>query len=631
MARLKFLAFALVALGLWGYHLTMIAPLALSSAAEQAQASLSGAAAPVAVALESQRSLTQAVALKVATTGPAVWNVGPKAGAKPEGPSVDRFAAVRAAAVEALPAELKEQLFVAVTNELGVLVVKGSGEPATTAADGLDLPGVIAAGSTGAVRSVDGASYLLLPMPMALSDKNEVRGAGSIVVGLPVLPDVKVLETTAKALNLTSLGLIADGKPVLQAGDKGVLNDVLAKVKAGASSPLDTGPVRQIGPLSLPIMTESSIHSMGSRQTISGTTFEVAASASSRAALDALAGYQVFALGGLVGLLLLSIVFTIIMGGAVEEGASMSLPPPMPVPPKRDDSSTGLKPAFTPAPEPEHAPAPEASPDDFDFPPSNPVQPVSQPPPAPVSSPSAFAISSPSTVTGATPAYDPEPTSDPFANSAPPPPPPAHAAPPSFRPPPPVATSEQRSYAPPPTGFMDEDEGQRTVAYPAFKPPPGAAPPPPAPAASADPFAMAAAQQGYDAPPMGEDNPDATRVAAVPAELIKAARAGASGATGERPALKTGTGAMPKVASLAPAVAAGGGEEERHFQEVFRDFVATREKCREPADGLTFEKFKAKLLKNKEQLVAKYQCRTVRFQVYVKDGKAALKATPVKD
>jgi len=176
---------------------------------------------------------------------------------------------------------------------------------------------------------------------------------------------------------------------------------------------------------------------------------------------------------------------------------------------------------------------------------------------------------------------------------------------------------------------MDEEEGQRTVAYPAFKPPPGGAPPPPAPP-MADPFAMAAAQQGYDSPPMGEDNPDATRVAAVPAELIKAARAGASGGnTGERPALKASTASMPKVASLAPA--GGANEEEKHFQEVFRDFVATREKCREPADGLTFDKFKAKLLKNKEQLVTKYQCRTVRFQVYVKDGKAALKATPVKD
>jgi|APLak6261679142_1056127.scaffolds.fasta_scaffold00001_108 hypothetical protein len=625
MARLKFLVFALIALGLWGYHLTMIAPLALSSSVEQAQAAVSGAAGPVAVALESQRSLTQAVALKVANSGPALWNPGPKPGAKPEAPTVDRFAAARSAAVEALPAELKEQLFVAVSNEVGVLVVKGSGEPATTAPEGLDLPGVVQAGSAGAMRSVDGASYLLLPVPMAISDKNEVRAAGAVVVGLPVLPDVKVLEQVVKALNLKTVGLIADGKPVLQAGDKGTLDAVLAKVKAGATTPIETGAVREFGPLALPIMTDSLVSAVGARQAIGGTPFEVASAASSRAALEALAGYQVFALGGLAGLLLLSLVFVIIMGGNQEEGASMVLPPPMPVPPKRED--TGLKPAFQPPPEPAHTPAPEASPDDFDFPASNPSLNSSPPPPPPAqSSPSAFAISGPSMVTGAAPAYEPEPTSDPFAAAAPPPPPA-----PTSRPPPPVATSEQRAYQPPAnTGLMDEDEGQRTAAYPSFKPPPGvaaAASQPP----SADPFALAAAQQGYEPQePMGEDNPDATRVAAVPAELIKAARSGgASGTTGERPSIKPPGVAMPKVASVPPA--AGANDEDRHFQEVFRDFVATREKCREPADGLTYDKFKAKLLKNKEQLVAKYQCRTVRFQVYVKDGKAALKATPVKD
>ena len=72
-------------------------------------------------------------------------------------------------------------------------------------------------------------------------------------------------------------------------------------------------------------------------------------------------------------------------------------------------------------------------------------------------------------------------------------------------------------------------------------------------------------------------------------------------------------------------------EEEFHFQEVFREFVLTREKCAEPSDGLTYDKFVQKLRKNKEQLVQKYACRTVKFQVYVKEGKAALKATPVKD
>jgi hypothetical protein len=70
--------------------------------------------------------------------------------------------------------------------------------------------------------------------------------------------------------------------------------------------------------------------------------------------------------------------------------------------------------------------------------------------------------------------------------------------------------------------------------------------------------------------------------------------------------------------------------DEQHFREVFREFLATKEKCSEAADGLTYDRFAQKLRKNRDVLVEKYSCRTVRFQVYVKDGKAALKATPVK-
>jgi len=38
-----------------------------------------------------------------------------------------------------------------------------------------------------------------------------------------------------------------------------------------------------------------------------------------------------------------------------------------------------------------------------------------------------------------------------------------------------------------------------------------------------------------------------------------------------------------------------------------------------------------KLLKNRQQIVEKYNSRSVRFQVYVKQGKAALRAVPVRD
>ncbi|MFO0596590.1 MAG: MXAN_5187 C-terminal domain-containing protein [Myxococcaceae bacterium] len=623
MARLKFLVFALIALGLWGYHFTQVGPLAVQQSMEQANAAIAGATGAVALTLEAQRSAVQAIALKVVTTPGAIWNAGPKPGAKPEAPTADRFAAVRSAAQEAAP-EAKEELYVAVVNDVGSLSVKGSGEPATTPGEGIDFSAIGAAGAQGLVISVDGTSYLAYSVPLAISDKNEVRQGGSVVIGLPALGDPKGLEAIAKSLQLHSLALVSNGKPIVTAGDAAANDEALAKVKANSSGALRSGAVRAFGPLELPMMADSTTL-VGGRHPIAGTNFEIVASASSRAGVDALAAYQMFAISGLVALFLLTIVFTIIMGGHVEEGGGMSLPPPMPVPPKRDE--TGLKPAFNPPaaelpPPPVEPPPPEASPDDFDFPPSGntglKVQSVAPPPPfeEPTSDPFASAAPPPPPP----PAYQPPPPPPPAQMRAPPPPPPPQRAPP---PPPPVATTEAPAFKPG-NGLMDDDdEGARTVAYPAFKNPAQAAPPP-----AADPFALAAAQESEPPPSSFEDNPDATRVAAVPAELIKAARAGA-GVTGERPALKPATAAMPKVAALTPA--GGGNEEERHFQEVFRDFVATREKCREPADGLTFDKFKTKLLKNKEQLVAKYQCRTVRFQVYVKDGKAALKATPVKD
>lgn len=71
-------------------------------------------------------------------------------------------------------------------------------------------------------------------------------------------------------------------------------------------------------------------------------------------------------------------------------------------------------------------------------------------------------------------------------------------------------------------------------------------------------------------------------------------------------------------------------DEEAHFQQVFQDFLRVRTSCGEPTEGLTFEKFRLKLEGNKSALVSKYGCRTVKFQVYVKEGKAALKATPVR-
>jgi hypothetical protein len=70
--------------------------------------------------------------------------------------------------------------------------------------------------------------------------------------------------------------------------------------------------------------------------------------------------------------------------------------------------------------------------------------------------------------------------------------------------------------------------------------------------------------------------------------------------------------------------------EEFHIRAVFDEYVAARSRCGEPVASLTLDKFRTKLETNKQQLMAKYSCRSARFSVYVKDGKAAIKATPVR-
>jgi hypothetical protein len=72
-------------------------------------------------------------------------------------------------------------------------------------------------------------------------------------------------------------------------------------------------------------------------------------------------------------------------------------------------------------------------------------------------------------------------------------------------------------------------------------------------------------------------------------------------------------------------------EDLAHFSEVFNEYVAARQKCGESIAGLSLEKFTAKLQSNRQQIVSKHRCRTARFTVYEKDGKAAIRAVPVKD
>jgi hypothetical protein len=64
--------------------------------------------------------------------------------------------------------------------------------------------------------------------------------------------------------------------------------------------------------------------------------------------------------------------------------------------------------------------------------------------------------------------------------------------------------------------------------------------------------------------------------------------------------------------------------------DLFRDYVSARERCGQGAKGLSPEQF-SKLLRSQESAIRdKYGCQSVRFRVVVEDGRAKLKASPVR-
>lgn len=81
---------------------------------------------------------------------------------------------------------------------------------------------------------------------------------------------------------------------------------------------------------------------------------------------------------------------------------------------------------------------------------------------------------------------------------------------------------------------------------------------------------------------------------------------------------------------MAPAAAGGMDTEEAEWRQVFDDFVRTKQECGENTDGFTYEKFRQTLTKNRDALISRHGASSVKFSVYVKEGKAALKASPLK-
>jgi hypothetical protein len=241
------------------------------------------------------------------------------------------------------------------------------------------------------------------------------------------------------------------------------------------------------------------------------------------------------------------------------------------------------------------------------------------------------------------------PDTIPASPFAPPPPPPAFPSPPSFSAPPPP-------FAPPPA----------FNAAPAYSAPPPLSDPwkaPPAP-----PMSSAPAPSPYPNVDRGSSSHpilvESLPVTPPPRSVAPSAPGGARPAPAPFPRPVMPFAAAPSVSKLTPAGADVEEDspparrpydaeldedttsqlpsdekpsddhldpDEAHFREVFADYVNARRQTGEPTASLTLEKFRAKLETNRQQLISKYSCRTARFSVYIKDGKAAIKATPVRD
>ena len=74
-----------------------------------------------------------------------------------------------------------------------------------------------------------------------------------------------------------------------------------------------------------------------------------------------------------------------------------------------------------------------------------------------------------------------------------------------------------------------------------------------------------------------------------------------------------------------------GLSDENEWRAVYQEFVNTKRQCGENVDGFTYEKFEVTLRKNRDTLIQRHGAARVRFSVYVKDGKAALKANPIRE
>ncbi|ADO73698.1 MXAN_5187 family protein [Stigmatella aurantiaca] len=635
MVRVKFLVFALLVLALGLAHFAVLSGPLGAQAVAGAQAQAGSSTAEVVRTLESRRAIARALALRLAASPELISSVQEVVNA--EGSARPGFASVQAAAEAVLPKDIPG-VVIALSTPAGAWHAR-VGQEGTPEGAALDVKALIPAEAPSVVEAF-GVPHAFASVPVLWNfvripgaERLETQLAATLVVGVPLLPE-GLLDGPTVASGAAALGLVKENQVVASGGQKALVDSAVTTLKA--SQPVvQRGQLQALGPVKLPVLTTGKDYLggqtpllVGTRRELEGTPYEVIALVSTRPLLGTLADYQRNALVGLAGLLGLSLVWAVVMGSskrqAVEPssegrdtlgiGGAMASMAPAVAPSMSPEPVSAMNFASSP-PGPEntaHVPLAEGT----VLPGASPELPFGGPP----QSLEALTTPAPEEAFPFPPAPAPEPHH-------------FQAAPVPFeseRAPPPALDDQSFFPASPRAGAFSFEEIP-TAAYTLQQ--------------AADPMAAAAATI---------DSPETTRVAAIPRELLQASL---RPPTREMPMPFADTyptapapapvsvpwsvpapapvplpgAALPGASTFMGNVSDAFSEEDYHFQEVFREFVLTRERCGEMADGLTYDKFVQKLRKNKEQLVQKYACRTVRFQVYVKEGKAALKATPVKD
>jgi hypothetical protein len=186
---------------------------------------------------------------------------------------------------------------------------------------------------------------------------------------------------------------------------------------------------------------------------------------------------------------------------------------------------------------------------------------------------------------------------------------------------PPVGGKKPAAAAPPPRPKPPVPGG----AAPRRTPPPMAAVSAPAGAPTTTPLSIDDDILGGGPAPAGRKTPSPTR--SVPVALDdedEETRVTGRSSNDDAPTVLGG----PPPASAVMGGASSG--DDGQFRPIYDEFLALKKKCGEAVDNLTYDRFLTKLRSNRDALIAKHGCKAVKFQVYVKDGKAALKASPVR-